>query len=309
MSVLFENLINRVNEVREQIGLKRIPEMKGADGKNNYMPLLLSESMFENIWRSPEGQRRTPNLFTDKVEDILFRMSPEGQTIAMKEATTFRHIRRGRWAKGKKLELDYAALYSKYANEAATHIHFSPLLAGIKELISRDLIDPETGNKYNFNKSNHHAAKYLETWINKQVGIDNLNIPSGVKKGLNTLNRNLTAATLMLNFRTMLIQPTALLQTATLFGPERTLKGVTETALGKKHPAMEYSTELKTRVMDAAVADPANVIAGTAYQKGRAGAETVGMFGMKLLDGKSADATWRTAFDYYKDKNPRGQRN
>jgi hypothetical protein len=167
------------------------------------------------------------------------------------------------------------------------------------------LIDPETGKRYNFNKSNHHAAKYLETWINKQVGIDNLNIPSGLKKGLNTLNRNLTAATLMLNFRTMLIQPTALLQTATLFGPFRTLKGVTEAALGKKHPAMEYSTELKTRVMDAAVADPANVIAGTAYQKGRAMAETVGMFGMKLMDGKSADATWRTAFDYYKEKNPK----
>lgn len=304
MQELWESYINRVNEIRVQIGKRPIRVMKDENGNNNYTPLMVGENIFEGLWTTKEGQNRKPNLILDNLDSINHRMNYENQQNVLKNSTIFKFTKRGKWERGVKLETDPLVLYSRYGKNAAKHIHLSPLMAFVKEFATKDLYNAKTDSTFNLSVSNPHMARELVSWMNIQADIPNLHPPRILSKAAMKLNSHLTASTLMFNLRTVLVGTTSVVQSAALFGPTRVAKASFDMTMGKKIQAMEHSTELKNRILDASITRPEKAVVGTRLQKFSTAKDTAGMAGILKVDYYMAELAWRTAYDYYKGKHP-----
>ena len=110
----------------------------------------------------------------------------------------------------------------------------SPINAFVREIATKKLYDSKTDSWYSMKHSNPEVSHYLGSWSNKLAGVSNLPLPKGIEKVLSKATGNLTSAILMGNLRTMLVQPTALLNTYGEFGPGLTMKGVAGMMLRSK---------------------------------------------------------------------------
>ncbi len=291
---MFESLYDRVNEMRVAIGKKPLAKM------DNYLPFFAQEHYFDTLNTLFKGKKEAPgkpNMVLDAAEAIQHRHKPG--TV---EATNFAHIKRGKLREGTHLELDPLQLYAKYSNTALNHIHMSPINAFVKELVTKPLKDPETGKNYQLSNSNREVADFLGQWSNSIAGVENINAPRFLSKAAQKVSNNLTAATLYYSVRTMLVQPTALLPTATEFGYGSTTKGLMRTIKRSEKDPIHLSNELSPRVFDVFLNDVALAFGGTKIQKAKIKAKDWGIAGMKALDYVAAEATWRTAFSTAKGK-------
>lgn len=304
----FEALFNRINEARVAIGKNRISPIKDANGKNVYLPFFAQESFFARLneyVRSDGGRvKDQANLVMDSAEYIAKRH--DKQTV---DSTYFNHLKRRMLEKGEKLVLDPLELYASYSQNALDHIYFSKINATIKELVSRDLVDPKTGKKFNFYEKNPDAAHFLAQWNNAIAGVNNMPVSKLVDGTARLMSRNLTAATLHFSPRTIAVQLTALLPTATKFGIAPTVKGTMDllasTITGKDGP-MSKSKELPVRVQDVFITEVAREFTGTRYQKVRRKIDEAGLWGIKKMDSLAAQITWQTAYNRVRGKMSEG---
>jgi len=173
----------------------------------------------------------------------------------------------------------------------------SPLNAFIKELLTKELTDPQTGKSAIFKNVNPTAASEIGSWNNKLAGLSNLPLPPTFERIANKGMQNLTVAQLFGNARTSAIQTVALFPTAVKHGYFNTAKGIAETIVRGKKAPIEKSSALETAIMDAAVNDMARVIAGTKRQKAVSAITEIAAKLIKWPDYLAREATFRTVWN------------
>lgn len=299
----FKDLFDRVNETRKSIGKTPVKE------RENYLPMIAQEHFYNQIakmFHGKKGEAGQPNLVLDSAGMINDRHS-----VPTVEATNFRHLKRKGLTKGTKLESDPLKLLSIYGATALKHTHYSPLNMFVNQLTTNRWIDPKTGKRtWKMDAVNPELHAYLSRWSNKLAGRPN--VASGpamkfVERGMEKLSNNLTAAMLGWSMRTVLVQPTAMLPTATEFGLRGTMKGLIGTAARGKGEPIGKSNVLSNRVADAFINDlVSHKLDGTAKRIATIPAE-LAFEGMRFVDQVAAEATWRTAFNSVKkDMGERG---
>lgn len=301
LEVLYKDLFDRINETRVSIGKDPLREM------DSYTPFFQNESLYDSIGKAfkktKEGEVKEVasefNLALDSAENIRYRHSQP-----VMDATSFRHVRRGKLRRGVTLEVNPLKQYSKYSNSALKHIHMSPVNAFVKEFVSTTLVDSKTGSKYNMQMQNPELATFLREWSNHVAGQPNLVLPKPVTKALHVISNNLTAAVLGFASRTMLVQPAALVATRGEYGTRATARGVTDMMTRKKLPAMKKSRELTTRMHDASLQDTVNMLGTTGISKGWKMWKMGSLKGMSFMDYLAAEAHWRTSYHSAKKANP-----
>lgn len=297
----YKELFDRVNSIRESIGIEKIKSL------DNYMPFYTQHhwldgvrDLFNFIRTGDTGKGRARyrqkemQLANDTNAAIAYRHSPE-----VVEAMNFKHKKRTFLDPKTRLDLDPLSTYLKYAEEATTYINMSPLNSFVKELIQGSHKDPETGKVYNLSKT--YLGDALGRWSNTLAGVPNFIVPRWIEKGARKISNNLTAARLLLNARTIGVQFTALHPTVVEFGLGKTLNGIKAMVENPKDIPVNKSYKLPLREFDAIQQDIISIVTNNKLSKSM---EQVKNFGVKLLsyaDGIAARATWYTA---WKDIEP-----
>lgn len=313
----YQDLFNRINEIRVANGHKPIRAMVDEAGNNVYQPFFLQESLFADLFRRDKTGKfkgKEPNIVADSLTEIEQRHSPG--TV---NATNFAHIKRYGLDRGKKLELDPIKLFAKYAETSIRHIHRTPMNTFLKEIISKPLKDPNLKRTFLLKNYNPELHSTLTTWNNKIAGLQNIEFPKAlipVEKALKVMSNNLTTAVLGASARTIVIQPTALLNTWGEFGNTNMIRGLAETF--KKSPGRirEYykgnfaktndpifkSNVMRTRIGDVFLQPIAKAIGGNKVVNAYRNFREVAMEGLKFTDYVTAEIAWRTAFESVKGK-------
>jgi len=304
---IFESLFNKINEVRVSIGQEPIKAIRDADGNNIYLPFIAQESFMAKVRDLLKGTKEEielPNLITDSLNEIIHR-----HDLGTVEKAAFEFTKRGGLKPGVVLKLDPVKLLGEYSKVALRHIHMSPINSFIKEIVSRSLKDPESGKIYKMKEigGNPELAEFLSRWSNKLAGVPNVILGESLRpleKAFTKLSENLTMSILGGSLRTVLVQPVSLWNTATVFGPVRTAKGLVDTVIGRKFNDAPIG---KSNVLKGRIGDPILDVVAQQFGAGkfRKGVETVkqtSMWPMKMVDYIMAEATWRTAYDSVKGR-------
>lgn len=295
LNVQFKDLFNQLNTMRESIGKAKIAE------RQSYLPMIAQENFYSQIkqlFKGQEGEFNHPNMVLDSVQAINARHAPQAV-----EATALRHLKRRGLRKGVKLETDPLKLLAQYGSTAYKHIHYSPFNMFINQLTTGKFkVKNSKGIEYDWTMANQKPElhEFLSRWSNALAGKPNVMHGPALRfleQGAQKLSSNLTAAVLGWSARTVLVQPTALLPTATEFGITPTVKGLMRTALRSKKDPINRSQELSNRLADASmVRDITNQLQNPLMRAVSLPGEKA-LSAMKFVDGVVAEATWRTAFN------------
>lgn len=223
----FDEYYDRLSDARQRSGLPPFPK------EPNYFTFIHTLNLMERMGVSPA--------------------TASVQTYLKMRATAFRFVKPRAKIGGYELELDAKRIFSQYYGPAIKHVHMSPVLSQLRELLGDfdgtfyKVRDKGTGQVYktylnkqdamkhsseikgsevresknwSFNEDHPRAADALDEWLNFQTGLPDL-IDRGidkrfgpmVNKGLIGLNNNLTAAVLVGKVRSAAIQVTATLGT------------------------------------------------------------------------------------------------
>lgn len=288
IQLIFKDLLTRINEARIKIGKKPIKEME------DFLAFFAEESFMRDVkdFLHGEGNKQSLSLITDDLTVINSR-----HTRSVLDQATFNHIQRKGLREGVKLELDPVIILKRYANEALPAIHYSPLNAYIKEIMTKDLTMP---NKQiiNFKELNPGLSAELGSWSNNLIGKSNLPLPPFLEKQINKLSRNLTNATLVGNIRTAGIQPTALLTTFTELPIETGkatisyLKDIPKDFESKSIPTHKSDVLINPSV-DVAFGGMTDSLGGTKTQKIGAITGNTMSWAMRQADYVARDITFR----------------
>ena len=190
------------------------------------------------------------------------------------------------------LELDAFGIFEKYNEMAFKHMELSPTLAKSRRLIDSNY--PHSG--FDLKSSNPEGYEFIHKWINTVAGVGTKSQVPFVEKGFSALNRNLLFATLSLNFRSALIQPSAMVNTATEIGAKWTQVGIREIMKkGSKEFAHRTSLHLKGREYDVSALESFNQITG-GLSRVRNRAAKAGLVPLRELDMITAEITWHGAY-------------
>lgn len=202
------------------------------------------------------------------------------------------------------LERDAFVIMERYMPQAFRHIHFSPRIAKLRELLSLMPApnDPTGKLKWRLSETCPNTYQFISNWLDFQTGID---LGAGkhveVNRMLTALNRNLPFALLSGYLRTVLIQYSSFRNTLTELGVKYMAQGVydllkaaTDHTLWEE--VMQKSNKMLVRSYDVSVQQ-----AFDAIKSGRGGRlkTIVGRAGMKptqWADITAAWATWRGAY-------------
>jgi len=291
----FKDLFNQLNTMRESIGKNKIAE------RTSYLPMIAQENFYsqmKQLFKGQEGEINHPNMVLDSVQAIQQRHSPQAV-----EATALRHLKRRGLRKGVKLETDPLKLLAQYGSTAYKHIHYSPFNMFVNQLTTGKFkVKNSTGKEFDWQMANQKPElhEFLSRWSNALAGKPNLMHGPALRfleSGAQKLSSNLTAAVLGWSARTILVQPTALLPTATEFGVTPTVKGLMRTAMRSKKDPINRSQELPNRIADASMSrDITSQLKNPVMRALSLPAEKA-LSGMKFVDYVVAEATWRTAFE------------
>lgn len=286
----FETFFDRIQNMRATIGKKPLEKV------DNYFTFMRTFNVMDRL-----GIKS--NILMDDPKVVAERYMKYG-------ATKFRwgvhRVKTGAIP----VELDPFRIYQNYAADAIHHLHLSPLIATVNELLGR-LPDPTTG-KMTWELKNHKPVLYksLTGWNNYIAGKTPLDL-GWVDKGINKLRRNLLYSILGGSVRSGLIQFTALKNTFVELGFTPTLKGITasiEDAVkfdGKNRKfALKHSKHLSVRSPELELA--MNDIMGS-IRGGKLGElqEIAGGASLKfltLMDMETAIMTWSAAYKFGRSK-------
>ena len=203
-----------------------------------------------------------------------------------------------------KMELDPFHVLEIYEDSAVKHIHMSPFVAKVRELLST-VVDPESGKKFKLVNENPVLHASLQAWSNHIAGMKSLKfkLPPAIESGMMRVNSNLATAILGANARSAMIQVSALRNTVTEIGITHTIEGT----LGVLHPAtrsfhIRNSKVLSQRAYDVSVEDAMSGIrAGRFGEVKKVGAK-IAMKPLQLIDFETALATRIGAYKFAKSK-------
>lgn len=285
MQTRFKQILDRVNDARTKIGKRAIPEMQ------DYLTFFAKEDMLtqaKNFIMGEHGNKYQSNLILDSLDTIRARHSANAL-----DASSFHHTKRTGLRDGIKLELDPLEIYHRYMNESIPHIRYSPLNTFVRSML-KDTLTMPNGKQVVIGEHNPGLAKTLTSWNNNLIGVANVNVPKGLERTLNTINGNMTAATLMGNLRTILAQTGV---TAQLFAEYdlTALKGATSMLTMKDVP-IDKSSVLSTSLLDASFGKQSHLLSSKA-RRGFELTKTVGAAPMTAIDYAFRELTWRTAWE------------
>jgi hypothetical protein len=207
------------------------------------------------------------------------------------------------------LVLDSFSIYQKYMKSALRHIHFSPEIARMRELLGSIKVEGE--KTWSMEKSKPIAYKLLTSYIDFVSGktpdsIISQYIPKPILDVMIKLSTNIAISNLSGNLKSAMIQPTALINTFAEIGSKYTAKGVAalfdEAAVAQ---AMKESHVLVLREMDLDIADITPGFVGTlARARQKVNSSWAGLKLLKSLDMQTAIATYigakAKAIEFYK---------
>lgn len=286
----FETFFERIQIMRAMIGKKPLEKV------DNYFTFMRTFSILDRM-----GIKS--NILMDDPGVITNRYMKYG-------ATKFRwgihRVKRGAIP----VELDPFAVYENYSADAIRHLHLSPLIATVNELLGK-LPDPATG-KMTWELKNHKPILYksLAGWNNYIAGKTPLDL-GWVDKAINKLRRNLVYSILGGSARAGLIQLTALKNTFVELGFGPTLRGVVasiEDAVkfdGKNRGfALEHSKHLSVRLpeLELAMGSVMRSIRGGRLGEMQKIAGGASLKFLTLLDMESAIMTWNAAYKFARRK-------
>ena len=267
----FEELFNRINNARISIGQRPMSKVE------NYLTFFRENGLLEDF-----------GLRTNLVNDKVFEINNAHQSTANATGFRFRHRRTGNT---RRVLLNPIEVYSRYIQQGIPHIHVSPVVAKVHELLG-DIKSPRTGRKAKFSDYKPNAARFLSGWANQIAGVQEYPLSPAIRKATNILKRNITDAMLIGNVRTFLVQPFALIQAATELPVKSMIGGMMElTKQGFKRGRGE-SDVLVNRVIDSSLDD---MYAGIKFRKYGRVKDAINQQGRKAtfaLDPLVAGITW-----------------
>lgn len=309
---LFNDLLQRMNDVRDATGKKRI------DPIDDYVPFMRSFMLQDKL---------------DHGSNLLFD-SPEKITAAHGRLSNipFPNEKLRSKTAGYTAEFDYFDLLKSYTNKALEQIHMAPYIAKLHEMIDFPLVNLETGKKtWRLKDKNPSMYTYLHNFEDFLIHGTNLDLSESkfkLKLGntvktvslegiMQAASRNLGFGVLAGNLRSALVQLGALRLTVHQLGLPTTVKGaglVLEDIFTAGQPGkinrLAQSQVLDTRHTEALLSDVTAAMIGhnpkdfiTAIKEGQIGKlrNTVGNAGYKLMeytDAIAAHVTWEAANEY-----------
>ena len=281
MQVVFEHLWPRINEARVMNGKKPIGKV---------------DSYFSFIRLQEDLAEMGMSVLTASDKAI-------GKVLKRGIRSTVFHFEKRRRKGGPPIELNAAKVFKTYLRSALKHIHVSPVVAKARELNTKLRFYDENGNGYIYTlgKRAPQFARFLHEWTNTLAGVpasEFFRLPPIIDRAISKLSRNLTFATLAGNVHSIIIQPSALINTVATIGYKWTGRGISRMiSKADREFAYKNSDVLIQRAMDVSVFD-------TVEQKllGKAGGllEEAGRLGLKplqWLDSLTATATWLGAHE------------
>lgn len=293
---ILESQYSQINEAHRMAGIPLMPKV------TNYFTFAQAVNYLDSVGLSHIGAR------AKDVTDVISRFVRPRQTSA-----PFTNPRTG--AIYKPL-LDAKELMNRYIRYSTKHIHMTPTISHIRDLLQPWQVGYKTEKDGSFkldaegkripkiwDPQERMPASYemLQEWLNYASGIpappDQVIGPE-VKRILKRANKNLGYAMLSFNVRSSLIQPSAIRNTVVELGPKHTMIGIMSLVdPAVRNRAFEKSRVLRGRAQELFTRD---VFSG--MQQGKYYyplEEWVGRSGMKflqVLDFYTAMATWEGAY-------------
>jgi len=210
-----------------------------------------------------------------------------GSSFRTAEKTPFRYSNKRPTDNYGPLSQDFFGVFEKYMESAQKHIHMTPTLSKMRQLLKGQYND-----NFVLQNENPVAHKALNSWVNFVAGEVNTQLDRTVESGMRLLNRNLAFSTLSFNLRSAFIQPSALVNSMTEIGTRNTLYGIRGLFSRKQRRfALKNSRHLSVRQIDATMSEAYGGLVnkvGAAQQK----AGALGLKPLAFLDNESAIATW-----------------
>jgi len=285
----FEDFHKRLSYARVLSGEPPLPEVE------NYFTFVIDMARMEKAGL---------NVLTAKQNDILRYILPS--------TTGFRFAKTRDLRKLYPLELDAFEIFRKYYPSALRHIHYSPVIAMGKELLGKLPSGKNPGEFFRLQDKAPWAHKYLSEYLTAMAGVKPKWMMSNTvaDRALTKLNKNIPGALLVLNLRTFLLQPTAVVGAIGYLGPKYMTEGIAGLmqegafrimkkrmkALGGAKGASELADTLDPRSMDANVTALLEAIGQGKFANIKRQATKIGMLFTTVLDKITATAVWHAAF-------------
>jgi hypothetical protein len=282
-----EDWHTRINEMRVENGLSPLPKLE------NYFT-------FVHTMTALEKTGLKTNYLLERADTIMNRYAKAKQS-----AFVFGK-RRGVDPLGK-MELDAINVYRRYASNAIKHVNYTPIVAQVREMLMRlkdgEVIEPKptggvkkTKKYYNFANENPRAAEFLREWSNYIADMGQYSKMNFGDRVLRRMSENIAISTLGANFRSALIQPTALRNTFAEVGLH-TIEGVVRTLDPKAtREVLRKSNVLESRAYEAIITDLMESLSHGRLAPAKQFAAKWSMAGLKWLDMRTAIATWEAGY-------------
>jgi len=282
---IYEMFYDALNAARKSAGKETFGKVK------NYGPFIHDLGLLEQMGFSPG----------------LERLKVISEFIQMR-GTPFRYAKPRAEFYAKKLELDYFNTMDQYGHSAINHIQMTPVISKLHEFTLTfgkkpkqpkpgEVLEMPTAQQWKMSEVAPAKAQWYRAWLDHVAGKPSMidaAVGPFVNKSLGRLNKNATFAILGGNLRTILIQPSALMQTYVEIGPKYTMKGILSLIDPKRRNlAFEKSNHLLSREYDVAARDAFSAVKSGSI-KDWAGQKA--MKGVQITDMEAAMATWQGSY-------------
>jgi truncated hemoglobin YjbI len=277
----FKEFYNRINNMRLAIGQQ---PMKKLD---NYLTFFRENGLLQDL-----------GIKESLVNQKSFVINQAHKPSA--SATGFRFAKQ-RTGNRKAVLTNPVEIYSKYINQGIPHLHVSPVVAKVHELL-RPIKSPRTGIKKSFSDFKPNAAEFLRQWSNQIAGLQEYPLPPRVAKAVGGLKKNLTFALLVANVRTFIVQPFAYINTFSEIPIRNQVGGIYSLIKEGFGRGMRESHELPNRLMETALDDVYSALKFGKYGEVKDVIGQKALMGTMKLDKLTAGITWEVARHHGKHK-------
>ncbi|PKL19574.1 MAG: hypothetical protein CVV49_00625 [Spirochaetae bacterium HGW-Spirochaetae-5] len=269
LDVMFE----RINAARTESGLEPLSKV------DDYFTFLRKFSLLEELGYDPlrisKEQFESSEISDFKTRGLAFQFGKE------------------RIQSTRALETDAYYVLDKYLTTAIRTTHMTPIIGKLRNAL--DINDKMA-------LTNPHAHKYLHDTLDYVSGKKLTDVSSWINAVANKVNHNLGTFILTYNFRSIGVQPSAIVNTIGQLGPHAVSKGLNDfLSSDKRKFAMEKSKVLKARMHDVTIEEMTKGFTGK-IGKIKSSAAEIGTLPLRYLDLKTAQISWLSGFRYGKEQ-------
>jgi len=200
--VFMEKIIDEINYVRINTGLKPIPKLRDKYGRVNYLPLVRNANVLRDMGVVENFSSMSDARIGELSKTFNGMFNPHSKKRNVSDIP---------------IELDPFKAIERYLDYAYDEIHLSPVAALAKELAVAKLPLKNTGKKVTLMEVNPGLATMLLTWSEHVMGKDPVAMALASRNklisksisGVDSVGSKLTAAIIGGSLRTVAIQPTS----------------------------------------------------------------------------------------------------